>query len=99
MRQPVLRWAARRLLIFMLSSIAIGAVTGQAQAASGCFGHEPTIVGTSGLDNLDGTAGRDVIAGKGGDDLIHGLGGDDLVCEGQDPRAGRRGRASRWSGR
>ena len=85
-----------------VSLIAIGAVTGQAQAASGCFGHKPTIVGTNGRDNLDGTAGRNVIAGKDGKDAITRLAETILSAEGRrgrTPRAGRRGQAPRRSGR
>jgi hypothetical protein len=47
-----------------------------------CDGRTPTIVGTSGNDNIIGTPGPDVIVGGGGNDSISGLGGDDVICGG-----------------
>jgi len=64
-------------------------VSGQApvpRAATPCFGHSPTIPGTSGDDvgsnALRGTPGQDVIAGLSGNDEIYGLSGNDLICGG-----------------
>lgn len=54
---------------------------GQVTAAvKPCFNRAPTIVGTSGGDELIGTSGADVIAGMGGDDVIVGGGGNDFIC-------------------
>ncbi len=59
------------------------AVAPAASAAPSCGGRTPTIVGTSGDDELVGTAGRDVIHGLGGADDIAGEGGGDIVCGGR----------------
>jgi hypothetical protein len=47
-----------------------------------CDGLTPTIVGTSGNDNMFGTPGNDVIVGGGGNDSISGLRGNDVICGG-----------------
>jgi subtilisin family serine protease len=47
-----------------------------------CYGHAPTVVGTSGADVIEGTGARDVISALGGDDVVRSRGGDDLVCAG-----------------
>jgi Ca2+-binding RTX toxin-like protein len=47
-----------------------------------CLGHEATIVGTPGDDDLVGTDGPDVIVGLRGKDAIAGRGGPDLICGG-----------------
>jgi len=49
-----------------------------------CQGLEPSILGTSGNDELVGTPGRDVIHGLGGTDIIDGRGGDDVICRGNE---------------
>ena len=48
-----------------------------------CAGVTATIIGTSGIDQLEGTAGRDVVAAFGGADQISTLSGRDLVCAGR----------------
>ena len=63
-----------------------------------CQGLEPTILGTSGNDELVGTPGRDVIHGLGGTDIIDGRGGDDVICRGDDqPEASFKTTTSRFS--
>lgn len=47
-----------------------------------CMGERPTIVGTSGTDQLAGTPGRDVIVALNGDDTVEAHDGDDLICAG-----------------
>lgn len=47
-----------------------------------CAGRTPTIVGTSGPDDLEGTSGPDVIVGLAGNDLLQGMDGDDVICGG-----------------
>ena len=47
-----------------------------------CFGHQATIIGTTGDDRIVGTAERDVIVGRAGDDTVRSLEGNDLVCGG-----------------
>jgi Ca2+-binding RTX toxin-like protein len=53
-----------------------------AQAATQCWGKNPTKVGTPGNDVIFGTDRADVIAGLGGHDIIKGRGGADLLCGG-----------------
>jgi Ca2+-binding RTX toxin-like protein len=48
-----------------------------------CRGERPTIVGTSGPDEIVGTPGPDVITGGDGPDIIQGLGGADIICGGE----------------
>ncbi len=45
-----------------------------------CGGKNPTILGTTGADNLVGTTKNDVILALGGKDTVQGLGGKDIVC-------------------
>jgi Ca2+-binding RTX toxin-like protein len=52
------------------------------QSPGRCAGLRPTVVGTTGPDNLVGTPGSDVMVGLGGDDTISGLGGYDVICGG-----------------
>lgn len=56
-----------------------------------CHGHQATIVGTDGADELDGTDGRDVIVSLGGSDTVHAGAGDDLICSGDGDDAVRGG--------
>lgn len=49
-----------------------------------CAGKLPTIVGTSGSDDLTGTDGPDVVLALGGDDFIDTGAGQDTVCSGGD---------------
>jgi large repetitive protein len=46
------------------------------------FGHQVTILGTQGPDQIVGTPGVDVINGRGGNDVILGMEGNDLICGG-----------------
>jgi CSLREA domain-containing protein len=45
-----------------------------------CRRLDPTIIGTSGNDNIKGTPGRDVIQGLEGRDVLRGVGGNDVIC-------------------
>lgn len=47
-----------------------------------CDGKEPTVVGTSGSEELEGTPGDDVFLALGGDDELIGFGGNDTFCGG-----------------
>jgi Ca2+-binding RTX toxin-like protein len=68
------------------------------------LGHEATIVGASGDDDLIGTEAEDVTVGFEGDDRVDGLLGDvrDLICGGtgadtlEGPRRQRHDRGQRW---
>ena len=51
-------------------------------AGRACAGRRPTLLGTSGADDLRGTPSRDVIAAGAGDDRISGAGGEDVICAG-----------------
>jgi Ca2+-binding RTX toxin-like protein len=65
---------SKRLLALLLGCGLAAALVGAPGAlAAKCFGHEATIVGTSGPDQIVGTAGRDVIVGDRGHDVIRGL--------------------------
>jgi Ca2+-binding RTX toxin-like protein len=69
------------VLSLTVASLGSLALPGQAGAAvKPCFGRTPTIIGTSGPDELLGTSGVDVIAGLSGDDVIVGGGGNDYIC-------------------
>lgn len=59
---------------------AVVAPGGGGGAGATCAGKNPTILGTSGADNLVGTEKNDVILALGGDDTVQGLGGKDIVC-------------------
>ncbi|GAA2134530.1 calcium-binding protein [Nocardioides bigeumensis] len=74
-------WGAVTLVV---ASVLAGSVAPTAAGAAGatCAGLAPTVVGTSGDDELDGTTGPDVISALGGNDVIDGLGGDDVICGG-----------------
>ncbi len=48
-----------------------------------CNGVKPTIVGTTGPDNITGTKGRDVIHALGGNDTINGGSDSDTICGGE----------------
>jgi beta-glucanase (GH16 family) len=63
-------------------------------ASQTCFGHEATIAGTAGDDELVGTAARDVIVAGRGRDRVRARQGNDLVCggPGRDRLYGGRGR-------
>lgn len=58
-----------------------------------CGGKNPTILGTTGADNLVGTSKNDVILALGGNDAVQGLGGKDIVCgaAGKDTIKGKAG--------
>jgi len=47
-----------------------------------CAGLTPTIVGTSGNDDLTGTPGNDIVFLDAGNDRFDGKGGDDKICGG-----------------
>lgn len=73
------------VVVSVVSGLLPGATaTGRAQALEDekCFGQDPTIVGTSGDDDLRGTNGFDVISALEGDDRVRGLGGTDFLCAG-----------------
>ena len=84
MRTPT-KCALVALALLLTGAGAVADATGPhpGRSPGGCFGAEPTIVGTPGTDQLTGTPGSDVIAGRGGGDLIQGQGGRDLICAGR----------------
>lgn len=45
-----------------------------------CQGFLPTMLGTSGNDDLIGTQGKDVISALAGDDTVDGADGNDIIC-------------------
>jgi Ca2+-binding RTX toxin-like protein len=69
--------------VILTSSILVTKVPDARAGARTCFGQAPTIVGTSGRDDLNGTDGPDVIWAKAGTDTVHGKGGADLICGGR----------------
>ena len=77
-----MKQARRTLLAVVVGIVVVGFMSGQATAAPLCFGHEATIVGSSGSDTIHGTPGPDVIVGRAGGDFIEGRRGDDVICGG-----------------
>jgi Ca2+-binding RTX toxin-like protein len=77
---------ARQRALLGLLAVAASALAAAPQTSAQetplCFGETPTIIGTSGRDDLKGTKGRDVIQALAGDDVVHALGGEDVVCGG-----------------
>lgn len=74
-----------RTLALVVATLLFGFVQSSpvaAQEGEVCDGREPTIVGTSGPDDIDGTVEADVIVAGDGDDEIDGLAGDDTICAG-----------------
>jgi Ca2+-binding RTX toxin-like protein len=66
------------LAVILSSLLMVGSSAGTGSRE--CLGRKPTILGTSGNDNIYGTNGSDVVVGGKGADQIHGLGGDDFIC-------------------
>jgi Ca2+-binding RTX toxin-like protein len=67
-----------------------GAAAHTSAPAGTCFGHAPTIRGTSGSNEIVATQGPDVIVAGAGNDTITALGGNDVIC-GPDRLYGQRG--------
>lgn len=58
-----------------------------------CEGQWPTIIGTTGDDEIKGTEGADIVAAGMGDDVVLGRGGQDVIClgDGNDTGKGHNG--------
>jgi Ca2+-binding RTX toxin-like protein len=56
---------------------------GQPSPSATCRGHQATIIGTNGADQVTGTPGADVILGLDGHDKLSGLAGNDVICGGK----------------
>jgi Ca2+-binding RTX toxin-like protein len=73
----------RKVLAVLAGVWLVGSYLPESHAATyTCFGRTPTIVGTTGNDEITGTASTDVIKGAAGNDTIYGGGGQDLICGG-----------------
>jgi beta-glucanase (GH16 family) len=73
--------SAKLAVLTFVGALALLATPAAADSQT-CFGHQATIVGTAGDDELVGTPARDVIVSGRGNDRVRTRRGNDLVCGG-----------------